>query len=85
MNAATYLQKTIGNINTVFHSIAGDLTDEEWLARPAPGQNLIGFAVWHLPRTQDIHVQTWIRGIPEVVHGDRWAHWRSLKPLGGGR
>ena len=84
MNTITYLEEQLANINTTFHSIAEDLTQEEWVSRPAPGQNLIGYTVWHIPRVQDTHVQTWIRGIPEVVHGDRWTHWRHLKPYGNG-
>ena len=84
MNAPTYLQKQLANLNAVFHGIVGDLTDEEWTTRPAPGQNMIGYTVWHMPRAQDSFVQTWIRGLPEVAHGERWAHWQSLKPLGIG-
>ena len=84
MNAVAYLQKQLANINAIFHSIADDLTDQEWLARPAPGQNMMGYTVWHIPRTQDAHVQTWIRGIPEVVYGERWTHWQHLKRLGNG-
>jgi len=84
MNLTTYLQKQFANLNGVLHAIVGDLTDEEWLARPAPGQNTIGYTVWHLPRTQDNFLQTWIRGHAEVVHSDRWAHWRHLRPLGVG-
>ena len=84
MNAITYLQKQLANIDAIFHGMVDDLTDQEWLARPAPGQNMIGYIVWHMPRTQDAHVQTWIRGIPEVVHAERWTHWRQLKPHGNG-
>jgi hypothetical protein len=51
MNTTTYLQKQFANINAVFHGIADDLTDEEWVRRPAPGQNMIGYMVWHMPRT----------------------------------
>ena len=84
MNAPSYLQKQLANLNAVFHGITEDLTDEEWVTRPAPGQNMIGYTVWHMPRTQDTFVQTWIRGIPEVAHNERWAHWRELKRLGIG-
>ena len=84
MNAITYLQKQLANINAIFQGIAEDLTDEEWLARPTSGQNMLGYTVWHIPRTQDLHVQTWIRGLPEVVHSDRWTHWQQLKRLGNG-
>jgi hypothetical protein len=66
MNTVTYLQEQFTNLNAVLHGIAGDLTAEEWLTRPAPGQNLIGYTVWHMPRTQDHFLQTWIRGQTEA-------------------
>jgi DinB family protein len=84
MNIITYLQRQLTNINKIFEATAGDLTDEEWVTRPAHGENTIGYTVWHIPRTQDTHVQTWIRGIPEVVRGDRWAHWQPLRHYGNG-
>ena len=84
MKTTTYLQKQLANINAVFHSSVDDLTDAEWVMRPAPGQNMIGYTVWHMPRTQDFFVQTWIRGFAEVAHSSRWTHWRSLKRVGTG-
>jgi len=71
MNTVTYLHKQFTNLNAVLHGIAGDLTGEEWLTRRAPGQNMIGYTVWHIPRRQDHFLQTWIRGQTELVHGDR--------------
>lgn len=84
MNSTAYLQKQFANFNAAMHGIAGDLTDEEWVARPGPGQNMLGYAVWHIPRTQDNFLQAWIRGQDEIVRGERWAHWAHLKPLGIG-
>ena len=84
MNLNTYLQKQFANLNGVFHGIAGDLTESEWLSRPAPGQNTLGYTVWHVSRTQDNFLQTWIRRQAEVFHRDRWAHWHPLRPLGVG-
>ena len=84
MDAIVYLQKQLANLNAVFHAVAEDLTEEEWVTRPAPNQNLPGYIVWHIPRTQDTHVQTWIRGIPEVAHDERWTHWQPLRRLGDG-
>jgi hypothetical protein len=84
LNITTYLKKQFSNLNGVFHSIADDLTDEEWVSRPAPGQNRIGYTVWHIPRTQDNFFHAWIRGQAEIFHGDQWAHWQHLKPLGIG-
>ena len=39
--------------NAFLHEIADDLADEEWFSRSAPGQNLISFSTWHVPRVQD--------------------------------
>ena len=58
MNSFTYLWKQFTNLNAVLHGITGDLTAEEWFTRPAPGQNLIDYTVWHIPRTQDHFLQT---------------------------
>ncbi len=58
MNTIAYLQKQLASINAIFHGLADDLTDQEWFARPASGQNMIGYTVWHIPRTQDAHIQT---------------------------
>jgi len=84
MNTTGYLQKQFANLHAVFHDIVDDLTDEEWVSRPAADQNMIGYTVWHMPRTQDNFVQAWIRGMAEVVHSDRWSHWRPLKQFGIG-
>ncbi|HEX9389043.1 MAG TPA: DinB family protein [Anaerolineales bacterium] len=84
MDITTYLQKQFANLNGVLHAIAGDLTEVEWLTRSALGQNTIGYTIWHIPRTQDNFLQSWIRGQAEVFHSDRWAHWHSLRPLGVG-
>ena len=84
MNTTTLLREQFTNTNSVFHAIVDDLTDEEWVARPAPGENMHGYTAWHMPRTQDGMAQSWIRGVAEIAHGDRWAHWRALKRLGIG-
>jgi hypothetical protein len=84
MNAISYLQKQFTNLNAGLHGIANDLNDAEWVTRPAPGQNLIGFMVWHLPRSQDMFIQTWIRGEAEVARSERWNSWVPLKRLGIG-
>jgi hypothetical protein len=53
MNVTTYLKKQFSNLNGALHYIVDDLTEEEWLARPAAGENPLGYTVWHPPRTQD--------------------------------
>ncbi len=84
MNSITLLENILTNIHNTLHSVVDDLTEQEWKARPAPDQNIIGFTIWHLPRIQDNIIQTWIRGMPELVHGERWVHWQQFESLGSG-
>lgn len=84
MNVTTYLQKQFSNLNGVIHYYADDLTEEEWVTRPGPGQNQIGYTVWHMPRALDHFLHAWIRGTNEMVYDNRWAKWYALKPLGIG-
>ena len=84
MNSLTYIQNQLTNIDAIFRHIVGDLMEDELVIRPAKRQNMIGYTVWHMPRTQDAHIQTWIRGVPEIVHGERWSHWQPLRHLGYG-
>ena len=84
MNVTTYLKKQFSNLNGVIHYYADDLTEQEWLTRPGPDQNRIGYTVWHIARAQDHFFHSWIRGMDEIVHSDRWAKWRALRRLGIG-
>lgn len=84
MNTVAFIENQLVNIHNLYHEIVADFTEQEWTARLAPNQNLIGFTVWHMPRTQDSIVQLWTRGIPEVFHEARWSNWQSLQRLGIG-
>ena len=84
MNITTYLKKQFSNLNSALHYYVDDLTEEEWLTRPGPGQNMLGYTVWHLPRTQDHFLQTWIRGQTEIANSDRWGDWGHVRSLGSG-
>lgn len=84
MHIKTYLTGQNKNLNGVLHHLAGDINAEEWLSRPGPGQNTVGYTVWHIPRTQDHFLQLWIRNESEVVMNGHWSHWQHLKPAGIG-
>lgn len=84
MNIKSYLMKQNNNLNGVFHHLAGDISAEEWLSRPGPGQNTVGYTVWHIPRTQDHFLQMWIRSEAEVIKNEQWSHWAHLKAAGIG-
>jgi hypothetical protein len=84
LDTIRYLQHQLANINAIFHDLVEDLRPEELVTRPGPKQNMMGYTVWHIPRTQDAHVHTWIRGVPEVAHAERWRYPLELKRLGYG-
>ena len=84
MNTVAFLENQLKNLHGMFHAIVDDFTAEEWLMRAAPGQNRVGFIVWHMPRTQDNIVQLWMRGGRELFYHPDWEHWLPLKPYGIG-
>jgi hypothetical protein len=84
MRTTKFLENFFDYGHMMMHHAVADLTDEEWETRIADHQNKLGYIAWHLPRVQDNMIQTWIRGLPEVVHGERWAHWEKFRHLGVG-
>lgn len=84
MNTPEYIAWQFKNLNGVLHHIAGDITEAEWMARPGSGQNTLGYSIWHIVRTQDHFLNSWILGRDEIVAGPRWRHWSHLKPFGVG-
>jgi len=78
MQATTLIQTQLDGVHQLFHACADDLTETEWTISALPGTNLLGFTFWHMVRTRDWAVQTAIRGVPEVIAGDRWAGWSEL-------
>lgn len=69
-------------VNTALHGLVRDLRPDEWTFRVAPGQNLLGFTLWHIPACQDWTVQTWVRNVPEVRDRDAWRGRLGLDRLG---
>ncbi len=84
MKTTAFLEQQFTNIHALFTTIAGDIAEEEWLQRPGPGQNRIGFTVWHIPRTQDNFVHGWVQGLVEVLYRPEWSHWATFRQLGIG-
>jgi len=82
MDAVTLLRDQLKRMNAILHDVAHDLRSSEWTARAAPGQNCLGFTLWHVPASQDWTVQTWIRNVAEVRDREPWARVGSLDRLG---
>src|SRR5713226_10176208 len=84
MHATTVIQAQLNGAHQLFHAYADDLTETEWMTCALPGTNLLGFTLWHMVRGRDWAVQTAIRGVPEVIAGERWADWSVLAMAGVG-
>jgi len=84
MQATTLIQAQLTGAHWLFHECADDLTETEWMTCAFPGTNLLGFTLWHMVRGWDWAVQTAIRGVPEVIAGERWVGWRGLAMAGVG-
>ena len=82
MDAIALLMSLWTTVNRTLHAVAHDLSPDEWTFRVAPGQNLTGFTLWHIPACQDWTVQTWIRNVPEVRDRDAWTHRTGFDRLG---
>lgn len=56
--------------------VVGDLrtglTDDQWRRRPHPGVNPIAWLVWHTARVEDVGVNAFIAGRPQVLHAGGW-------------
>jgi uncharacterized damage-inducible protein DinB len=78
MLATTLLQQQTAELNQRLQDSIADVSDAEWRTRAAPNTNLIGFIYWHVARTQDVIVQTLIRGDPELITLEPWARMSGL-------
>ncbi len=84
MQATKLLKEHFQMVNGGFRAIIGDMTEQEWTARPLLNMNPPAWTLWHLARTQDAVVQTAIRGVPEVITQSRWASCGALATPGIG-
>jgi hypothetical protein len=82
MNAVALLAAQWTTLNAALHAVADDLRPGEWTFRPAPGENLLGFTLWHVPACLDWTVQTWVRNAPEVRDREAWNRWAGFERLG---
>jgi hypothetical protein len=84
MRATELLQIQLAGINALFHSVADDLSEEEWTARLLVDTNLPAFDLWHVARAQDWALRTLIQGVPEVIDESRWLKAGALVTPGIG-
>jgi|SRR5579883_3013983 hypothetical protein len=84
MQAPELLLLQFASVNTMFHNVADDLSDEEWTTRILPDTNLPGFDLWHVVRTQDWALHTLVQGVPEIISDQQWAGKGALTTPGIG-
>jgi hypothetical protein len=59
----------------------GLVSDEQFRLRPAPGQNSLGWLLWHIARAEDALVNLVFLARPQVLDAG-WAE-RTIRSLGG--
>lgn len=74
MKATQLLIRQLEIVNGFLRAVVGQAQAGDWLWRPAEGQNLLGFTLFHLPATTDWAVNTWIRDRPDVRQREGWQH-----------
>lgn len=80
MNGVGVLKAQLIVVNHILHGVVARMRPEEWTARPAPGMNLPGYAIWHVPATQDWVAHVAVRGQPEVRMQGKWASMPGINP-----
>jgi uncharacterized damage-inducible protein DinB len=79
MNVSEVLIEAFDRIPELVRSAVEGLTPDQLRWAPVPGANSIGWLVWHLTRTQDVHLAE-ITGGDQVWVEDGWAERFGLKP-----
>lgn len=72
MNAAEFINSTLGDLHTGFRNEVAPLSQEQLLARPAPGVNTIAFLLWHFTRGEDMVLNRQIAGRDPVWVSGGW-------------
>jgi len=67
-----------GSFNLIKNAVSG-MTDDEWVARPHPTANLLGFTLWHCLRTIDWTVNGIAARRSELADQPEWS---DVKPSG---
>lgn len=72
MRATELLANQLQMVHARVAGLAG-ITSREWMARPAPTENRIGFTVWHIAATRDWTVRAILQGKPPIGWGGQFA------------
>jgi hypothetical protein len=66
MDAVTLLRNQLTGVHGRYRDVVGSLTPDEWMARPHPGANPVGFMAWHMPAVRDWAVHVWCLGVSQL-------------------
>lgn len=73
MDLRDYITAHHGGIRTIFQmNVQPGLTPDQMIARPSPHSNSIAWLVWHCARTEDVAINTVLRGADQVLARDEW-------------
>ncbi|MEX0683771.1 MAG: DinB family protein [Dehalococcoidia bacterium] len=73
MDLREYIKGQHGGIRTIFQtSILSGLTPDQLTQRPSPYANSIAWLAWHCARTEDVAMNTVVRGVDQVFASSGW-------------
>ena len=73
MHARKLVEDTLLEMERDMERALDGLTPEELSWRPADWANSIGFSLWHLTRAEDVWLNKWGQGVPQVLEAGGWA------------
>ncbi len=84
MTLNEFIESTLAMEQSLLLEAVQDLTPEELTWQPAPDANPIGWMLWHTIRVEDMWVQFFIQGEPELWEREGWHEKFGLPPRDNG-
>jgi DinB superfamily len=71
-----------GNDFPLEDGLLGPLSEDQIRAAAAPGANSIAWLLWHMARSEDIGVNLFVAGRPQVIEDSDWARRLNISDRG---
>lgn len=72
MELATYIERQMEGVRSALGGVLAEVSPQEWVTSPQPGQNPVGFTAWHVPSIQDWAINTWMRNLEPIRLRPEW-------------
>jgi len=74
MDLKTWIKSDYSMIRPLCRMVVLNAVPHEQLTtKPGPNSNSIAWLIWHIARCEDVVINTVVRGVPQVLTGEKWA------------